>query len=93
MTPATSGSWVMSSDPSDYIGQGNQFAFTAPADPISFGGGHGGNFIAKVSSANGDWWAMFSPPIGQTLVPGVYTDLLAATPVQPGDWETGGKGH
>jgi hypothetical protein len=76
MTPATSGSLVMSSDPGDYIGQGREYAFSTPGDTISFGGGHGGNFIAQVSSANGDWSVVLSPPSYQTLVPGVYTDVL-----------------
>jgi hypothetical protein len=76
MTPATSGSLVMSSDPGDYIGQGQQYSFSTPADTISFGGGYGGNFIAQVSSANGDWTVVLSPPTYGTLVPGLYTDVV-----------------
>src|SRR5437763_64456 len=75
MIPATSGSLVMSSDPGDWIGQGREYAFSTPADTISFGGGHGGNFIAQVNSLAGGWNVVLSPPSYQTLLPGTYADL------------------
>jgi hypothetical protein len=73
---ATSGSLRMTSDAADWVGQGHEYAFTAPTDTINFGGARPGGFVAFVTSANGDsrWQLTLRPPAGQSLVPGVYSD-------------------
>jgi len=88
--PASSGTFAMTSEPGDYIGQGQSYSFTAPADPIQFGAMDWGE--VRVSLPTGDFWMVrLSAPGGAALVPGDYENATddIGNPTYPGLWVTG----
>ena len=74
---AESASLTMSSDPGDYIGQGQQYSYSTDANDV-FSASDGGNGAhISVNAANGDWWYLdFAAPAGQQLAPGTYSDAI-----------------
>ena len=71
----SSGTLTITSDPLDWVGQGQQFSFATPQNTMTAGGGlHG--FGADVMDSNGspNWSLRFGVPLGQTLAPGVYSN-------------------
>jgi len=61
---------TMTSDPGDYIGQGESESYTLAADQISLGGGRS-HAAYGINGASGDWWtADFVPAHGDILVAG-----------------------
>ena len=69
--PAESATITMTSDPGDYIGQGQDWSYaTAAGDVISTS--TNGNVVSiAVTGSNGDWWNLdFDAPNGQTLTAG-----------------------
>jgi hypothetical protein len=61
---------VMTSDPGDYIGQGQSWSYTTTNGSIGVGGGRNG-ISAGVDGANGDWWYLdFYPSSGDILASG-----------------------
>jgi hypothetical protein len=80
--------WTMTSDPGDFIGQGQTYSY-APADS-DFSALHDSpnTVVLSVSSFPEYWWyASFAAPKGQTLVPGIYeaaTRFPFQAPNRPG---------
>lgn len=73
----TSGSFTMTSDPGDYIGQGQSYAYSTQAgDTLSVFGNNENRVVSvSISGANGDWWNLdLAAPSDQALAPGVYAD-------------------
>jgi hypothetical protein len=71
--PASSGTWTMTSEPGDYVGAGQSYSFSVPADPIQLGIRNDGEALAWIQG--GDFWtANLSAPGGAPLQPGTYNN-------------------
>jgi hypothetical protein len=89
---ATSGSLSMTSDPGDFVGQGQDWSYTAGPDIFSSQLLYRSEVEAGVDvivhGANGDSWRLdFSAPFGAHLTPGTYSDAARwpfEDPSQPG---------
>ncbi len=71
--PVAPASLTMTSDPGDFIGQGQTWSY-ATAGRDAFSTSYTGEAVQiAVDGANGDWWYVrFSAPNGQQLAPGTY---------------------
>ena len=68
---AVSGTWTMTSDPGDWVGQGQSYAFSQPDDRIESGSGLNRNGVGFSAYAGGTYWSgIIGAPTGQQLVPG-----------------------
>jgi hypothetical protein len=82
--PASSGTFTMTSDPGDYVGQGLNYSYSVPAAALSVQ--NGGNLVrVDTSGADGpgDFWNLaFQAPAGQQLQAGM-TYQAERWPFQP----------
>jgi hypothetical protein len=86
-TAATSsGTLTIASEPGDWVGQGQQFAFATPGDVMTVGGSpHGFGIDVADGAGLPDWSLRFEMPLGQTLAPGTYGDAqMVADESHPG---------
>src|SRR5262245_1905281 len=74
--PAVSGTWTMTSDLGDWVGQGQSHSFSAPADGIESGSGVNRNGVGFTAYPSGILWhGLLGAPTGQQLLPGTtYTN-------------------
>jgi hypothetical protein len=92
---ATSGSLTMTSETGDYIGAGQDWAYDAQIDTVSFGSERWGAVRAFVTAANGDFWLLqLAAPAARPLSTGVYGNAQRfADDIHPGlDVEGMGRG-
>lgn len=84
--PALTGFLTMSSDPGDFVGQGQSYSYSVPATTFSVQ--NSGNLVrvdTSVSGSPADFWNLaFQAPAGQQLQAGI-TYLAERWPFQPAD--------
>ncbi len=94
-----SGSFAITSDPGDYIGQGLSYSYSTDAgDQLAVNASTDDNHIGvAVGGANGDFWSLdLAAPAGQPLAAGVYSGATRYpfnAPGEPGlDVDGNGRG-
>lgn len=71
---ASSGTWMMTSEPGDSMGQGRSYSLDVASNQIQFGVMNWGE-VRVHAQLDGDlWMARFAAPGDAPLVPGVYED-------------------
>ena len=85
---AVQGSLTMTSDPGDWVGQGQSYSLVTPdATFLTHGDAtyYDGNMLTVQVSGPGQWWYLaFQAPTGQTLTPGVtYANAIRGVQSSP----------
>jgi hypothetical protein len=83
-TTAPSKSLEVSSEPGDYVGQGQQYAFTGSDARFEAYQSFATQAWFRVFPQGGGFWVLqFGAPIGQRLVPGTYEGALRSNSFSP----------
>ena len=87
--PVQTGSLTMVSDPGDYIGGGETYAYaTSAGDLFATYDAEDDHVALRIEAANGDWWSLdFAAPQGETLEVGTYANAMRypfQDPASPG---------
>ena len=93
---AVSGTWTMTSDPNESIANGRSYVFSAPNDGLELGsrlGSTGIGVFARPAGTSDLWNASFWAPVGQQLLPGVYSNAHGLPDALHPGLDVGGAGR